>query len=212
MIPLVLPCVPPSYFACARNMLKGVGRKLLGWAGPPAAGKSTLALAFQAAFADVLEVVSMEGFHLASVELHRLRRAGHKSASDTVDAAGYVALMRRLRRKDPGETIYAPEFGREIEEAVAGAIPIHPQAQLEYTEGNHRLFDIDPLTETAALLDDACYVYVDDELRGQRLVTRQKHFGRSRQAAIDWLATTDEINAKRITTTKPRAQLIFQWD
>ena len=212
MIVPVPSAVPPQYLAHVREMLASGERKLLGLVGPPGAGKSTLALALQAAFADVSQVVPLDGFHLANVELRRLGREARRGAPDTFDAAGYVALLRRLRRQNPGEVIYAPEVRREVEEAVAGAIPVHPQVQLVITEGNYLLLDVAPWTEVAALLDDIWYVDVDDGLRGQRLLMRHEHFGRTRQAAIDWVATTDEPNAKRIATTKHRARLVFQWN
>ena len=205
------PTVPPQYLARVRDMLRSGGRKLLGLVGPPGAGKSTLALALQQAFADVSQVVPLDGFHLSNAELRRLGSDGRKGAPDTFDPAGYVALLRRLRQQGSGEVVYAPEFRREIEEAVAGAIPVHPQIQLVITEGNYLLLDVDPWTEVAALLDDVWYVDVDDGVRGERLLRRHEHFGRSRQAAIDWVATTDEPNARRIAATKLRARLLFQW-
>ena len=211
MIEPVHAVVPPQYLARVRDMLASGERKLLGLVGPPGAGKSTLALALQAAFADVSQVVPLDGFHLANVELRRLGREDRRGAPDTFDAAGYVALLRRLKRQGSSEVIYGPEFRREVEEAVAGAIPVRPQVQLVITEGNYLLLDGDPWTEVAALLDDVWYVDVDDGVRGQRLLMRHEHFGRSRQAAIEWIATTDEPNAKRIATTKPRAQLVFRW-
>src|SRR5947209_5649150 len=84
-------------------------RTLLGIAGPPGAGKSTLAQAIDGRLRERACVVPMDGFHLAQRELHRLRRGDRKGAPDTFDAAGYVAMLRRLR--DPREeVVYAPEF------------------------------------------------------------------------------------------------------
>ena len=53
---------------------------------------------------------------------------------------------------------------------------------------------------------------IDDELRSSRLVKRHQDFGRSPQAAQDWVANTDEPNARLIAAGKARAQLIFRWD
>ena len=83
----------------------------------------------------------MDGFHLANVELQRLGRAGRKGAPDTFDCAGYAALLQRLRHQGVNETIYAAEFRREIEEQVAGAIPVFPETRLVITEGNCLLLD-----------------------------------------------------------------------
>jgi pantothenate kinase len=208
----VLPTVPPAYLARVRELLEDGGRKLLGLVGPPGAGKSTLALALQNAFAGVSQVVPMDGYHLANVELQRLGRAGRKGAPDTFDSAGYAAMLQRLRRQTPDEIVYAPEFRREIEEPVAGAIPVFSQTRLVIAEGNYLLLDSGPWAGIAALLDDVWYVDIDDSLRTNRLTQRHEQFGRSRQAALDWVAGTDEPNARLIGSTKPRAKLVFRWD
>lgn len=212
MTRLETPPVPPSALARVERLLADGTRKLLGLAGPPGAGKSTLAEALRRAFPTVAQVVPMDGYHLAQVELERLGRAGRKGAPDTFDSAGYAALLKRLRDQGPDEIVYAPEFRREIEEPIAGAIPIHPETRLIITEGNYLLLDGDHWPETAARLDDVWYVEIDQALRTERLIERHQRFGRARQAAIDWVAGTDEPNAVRIAATKPRADFIFRWE
>jgi len=207
-----LPAVPSRYLARVRDLLNDGKRKLLGLVGPPGAGKSTLAIALQRAFADVSQVVPMDGFHLANVELRRLERADRKGAPDTFDSAGYKALLNRLRQQQPDEIVYAPEFRREIEEPIAGAIPVFPQTRLIITEGNYLLLDNTHWAGISALLDDVWYVDVDDSLRTSRLVQRHEQFGRKRQDAMDWVAGTDEPNARLIATTRPNAKLVFRWD
>ena len=191
-----VPDIPAAHLARVRELLKSGGRKLLGLVGPPGSGKSTLALALHQAFPEVSQVVPMDGFHLANVELQRLGCAARKGAPDTFDSAGYLALLRRLRDQGIDETVYAPEFRREIEEPVAGAIPVFPQTRLVITEGNYLLLDSDHWAPVAGLLDDVWYVEVDDALRTDRLVHRHEQFGRSRQDAVDWVASTDERNAR----------------
>ena len=50
-------------------------RRILGIVAPPGAGKSTLAKALAAEFPDGVQVVPMDGFHLANSELLRLGRS-----------------------------------------------------------------------------------------------------------------------------------------
>ena len=83
-------------------------------------------------------LVPMDGFHLAQPELVRLGRRDRMGAPDTFDAAGYAALLARLRAQDD-EVVYAPEFRREIEEPIAGAIAVPPEVPLVVTEGNYLL-------------------------------------------------------------------------
>src|SRR3954462_5254323 len=119
------PELPNSARLRAHELIQRSGRALLGLVGPPGAGKSTLAAALQAEFAKVAQVVPMDGFHLSNAELERLGRRSRKGGPDTFDSAGYVALLRRLLVQADEEVVYAPEFRREIEEPVAGALPIH---------------------------------------------------------------------------------------
>ncbi len=207
-----LPPVPSIYLVRVRELLAGGQRKLLGLVGAPGAGKSTLAAALQDAFADLSQVVPMDGYHLADVELRRLGRAGRKGAPDTFDSAGYAAMLQRLRRQRPDEIVYVPEFRREIEEPVAGAIPVFAQTRLVITEGNYLLLDSGHWAGVAALLDEVWYVDIDDSLRTDRLTQRHQRFGRSRQDSVDWVAGTDEPNARLIAATRPSANLVFRWD
>jgi pantothenate kinase len=203
--------VPAAELACIEALLADGQRKLLGLVGAPGSGKSTLALSLLRAFPERAQVVPMDGFHLANVELRRLGRAGRKGAPDTFDSAGYVALLRRLRDQADG-IVYAPEFRREIEEPIAGAIAVLPQTQLVITEGNYLLLDEGPWAGAAALLDEVWYVEVEDRLRRERLVQRHEQFGRSRAEALAWVEQTDEPNARRIAATRARAQRVVRLD
>ena len=205
----------PAPAACivrVEALLADGRRKLLGLTGPPGGGKSTLAQALLQALPGRAIVVPMDGFHLANAELARLGRSAHKGAPDTFDSAGYVALLRRLKAQRAGEPVYAPEFHRDIEEAVAGSIAVPPEVPLVITEGNYLLLDEGPWREVRPLLDEVWYVDVDDALRRERLVQRHMRFGRSLEAARGWVAGTDEPNAQRIALTRTRADLVLQME
>ena len=186
-------------------------RRILGLVGAPGAGKSTLAQAILEALPGLAVVVPMDGFHLANVELARLGRASRKGAEDTFDSAGYVARLERLRAQRHDEMIYAPTFRREIEEPVAGAIPVMPDVPLVITEGNYLLLQQGQWKAVRPLLDEAWYVDVDPELRLQRLIARHVKFGRDEDAAREWVQRTDEVNAALVDATRGRADLVFRW-
>ena len=93
----------------ARALAEQGTRKILGIAGPPGGGKSTVARAVVAELGDQARLVPMDGFHLAQAELVRLGRRDRMGAPDTFDAAGYAALLEpsphrragRLRARVP---------------------------------------------------------------------------------------------------------------
>jgi len=192
------------------QLLLRPGRQVLGLAGAPGGGKSTLARLIQAQWPEISVVVPMDGFHLAQSELLRLGRAQRKGAPDTFDASGYVNLLRRLR--DPAsETVYAPEFRREIEEPVAGAIAVAAGVKLVVTEGNYLLLDDPVWSAVRPLLNETWYLGGDEELRQQRLVLRHMQHGRNRQQALDWVRENDEVNARLIASSAANADWFCLW-
>lgn len=185
---------------------------MLGLVGAPGAGKTTVAEALCRQFADVAQVVAMDGFHLANDELVRLGRRQRKGAPDTYDVTGFLYLLRRLRRQAPDEIVYAPAYRREIKEPIAGASAILPQTRLLVVEGNYLLLEQAPWSGVAALLDEVWYVDVPDDVRVARLTRRHVLYGRSPQEAAAWVAGTDEPNARLIAGGRGRADLLFSWE
>jgi pantothenate kinase len=107
---------------------------LIGIAGKPGAGKTTLA-EFLAARLGAVHV-PMDGFHLADVELARLGRADRKGAPDTFDPAGYATLLARIRA---GEQVWAPSFERTLEQPIAQSIFVGADSDVVVSEGNYLL-------------------------------------------------------------------------
>lgn len=183
-------------------------RRLLGIAGPPGAGKSTLSAQLMAVFGDRCAVVPMDGFHLAQTELERTGRADRKGAPDTFDAAGYVALLRRLREPVPGETVYAPEYRRDLRNGVAGAIAVPWDVPLVITEGNYLLLDSHGFAPVHDLLDECWYVDLPEQVRAGRLVARHELFGKVPEAASAWTHGPDQRNADFVADTRCRADVV----
>lgn len=180
-------------------------RRILGIVGAPGAGKSTLAAQVVQVAGPRAVVVPMDGFHLAQTELERTGRADRKGAPDTFDAAGYVALLRRLR-SEPG-TVYAPEYRRDLRNPVAGAIAVPPDVPLVVTEGNYLLLDEHGFGPVSGLLDESWFVALPDDVRLARLVARHEAFGKSPEAARAWSYGPDEVNARLVAATAHRASL-----
>ncbi|WP_028932326.1 nucleoside/nucleotide kinase family protein [Pseudonocardia spinosispora] len=189
--------------------LAGRGRALLGIAGQPGGGKSTFA---EALLAEVnakgvrAALVGMDGFHIADRSLRELGLREVKGAPETFDAAGYVAMLRRLR--DPAEQlVWAPEFRREIEDAIQSAVPVPSEVELVITEGNYLLLD-GPWGSVRDLCDEVWFVDVDDDLRKRRLAARHEFYGRTPEEAWERTLGSDERNARTVAETRLRADLV----
>lgn len=191
----------------ARGLAQG-GRALLGICGAPGAGKSTLAERLVVALGEEAVYVGMDGFHLAQVELARLNRTARKGAPDTFDAGGYVNLLSRLKNSRT-DTVYAPQFRREIEEPIAGAVPIHPEHRIVVTEGNYLLLQNEPWHQVRTLLTETWFLSPDETLRRERLIARHQAFGRTPTEARERTLGSDEHNAVLINATLPTADLVL---
>jgi len=187
------------------------GRAVLGITGAPGAGKSALAGALASAYGAV--VVPMDGFHLADVELARRGLLDRKGAPETFDAEGYAALLARVRAAR-GDVVMAPMFERDLEQPIAGAIPVPSSAELVVTEGNYLLLDEPRWRAVRAQLDAVWHLRLDERLRVERLVARHEQFGKSPAEARAWVARVDQPSAVLVEAAAHRAALVLdltQW-
>lgn len=105
---------------------------------------------------------------------------------------------------------HAPSFDRALEEPVAGSVPVGPGVPLVITEGNYLLYEAGPWAAVRPLLDEAWFLAPDDGLRVRRLVDRHVRHGRARPYAREWVACSDEANARLIAPGRSRADLVVE--
>jgi pantothenate kinase len=196
--------------ARARELAASGTRRLLGLAGPPGAGKTTLAELLGRELGAAAALVPMDGFHLADVQLRRLGRLDRKGAPDTYDAAGYVALLRRLRAPERDTVVYAPGFERDLEQPVAASIAVAPDVPLVITEGNYLLLENHPWSAVKDVVDEIWWVDSDPAVRHERLVERHVRFGKSAALAATFVDTVDEANARLAADGRARADLVVR--
>jgi pantothenate kinase len=190
-------------------------RAVLGVAGAPGAGKSTLARRIVAAVDAALGAgtavqVPMDGFHLSNGALDALGRRGRKGAIDTFDAAGYVALVRRLAVRElagppDADVVWAPDFDRRVDEPLAGSIAVPASARLVVSEGNYLLDADPPWVSLRSLFTETWFCAVPESVRIDRLIARHMRHGRDHDAALAWATGVDGVNAERIEPTAAAA-------
>jgi pantothenate kinase len=186
----------------AMRLLDRPGRAVLGIAGAPASGKSTLAAQL---LADLERrrpgkavAVGMDAFHICHRVLVRRGQTRIKGAPETFDAAGYLHLLRRIRTET--STVYAPEFDRNIEDSLAHVVEIGPDVGLVVTEGNYLLLNVPPWDGIRDLLDEAWFVHLNDTERQRRMVARHLRHGHHQTDAEARTFGTDERNARLVNS------------
>lgn len=207
--PLTLSSVDPQLTALVRELPRGAsGRVIVGIAGSPGSGKTTLARALVRAIGPGAKYLPMDGFHLADEELERQGLLHRKGAPETFDAFGYARLLELLRAR-PTHVVYAPEFDRRLEQPLAGSIAIDPRDDIIVTEGNYLMLPGDAWSAVRRQLDTSWHVVTDTNLRRGRLIARHEHFGKTPDAAREWVQTVDEPNARLVESREGAADRIL---
>lgn len=207
------PALPDQLAARLRDRAAST-RVLIGICGAPGAGKSTLAEELAAVLNDgapgTAVVVPMDGFHLAASVIAGDARALRRGAPDTFDPDGFAALLRRLRENSE-EVVYAPEYRREIEDPVAGAIPVPRGCPIVITEGNYLLHPDLAWRRVRQCLDEVWFLEAPDErLRVDRLIERHQQFGKTPGDAVAHVLGTDERNAELVARHRDGADVILR--
>lgn len=198
--------------AVSRRASTTDGRLLVGIAGAPGVGKSTVA-GVAASALDLAGLPSvalpMDGFHLPQARLVELGRRERMGAPDTFDVDGFVRVLSLLRTAG---TVHAPLFDREVEEAMPDALAIGPGIRVVLVDGNYLLHDADGWGRVAPALDAVIMLTIADATRRSRLIDRHIRFGKSPDAARAWALGPDERNAALIAAGAPRADLVVALD
>lgn len=170
-------------------------RLLIGIAGIPGSGKTTLAQTLTNSLNSLSRQTSpsspppasfipMDGFHLTRAALSAMpdpaTAHARRGAPFTFDAPKFLSLVQSLREpisdssssSHPG-TIYAPSFDHAVKDPKENDIAVLPTHRIVVLEGNYLALDRDVWRDAAALLDELWFVEVDFEVARKRL--RERH-------------------------------------
>jgi pantothenate kinase len=201
-----------------RNLSHG-SRYILGVAGIPGAGKSTLAeqlVTFINARASSPTattegpaiVVPMDGFHLSNDKLEQINLLHLKGIPDSFDATAFVELLKSLR-SNTTTTVFAPLFDRSIESSIDKGIHIEPAHKLCVVEGNYLLLPEAPWSKAKQYFDQTWFLDVSIETVYPRLLSRHM-LVKSEARANEKIQSTDLPNARLILATAPLADRLVK--
>lgn len=183
------------------------GRVLVGIAGAPGAGKSTLAEALVDRLGPQAALVPMDGFHLDNAILDARGRRFAKGSPDTFDVAGFEAILQRLKA---GGEVIVPVFDRYIDVSRGSARVVPPGARIIVAEGNYLLLRDAPWDRLHALWDLTAFLDVPLAELERRLIDRWHHHGLSDEDARRRAFDNDIPNARRVIDGSVAADVVIR--
>lgn len=171
---------------------------LIGIAGAPASGKSTLAERLVADFNEMGRdacYCPMDGFHLKNAVLDALGLRCVKGRIDTFDAEQFARSVRQLK---DGIAFWWPLYSRQRHEPVAEGTRISGTEKIYIIEGNYVLDRDEPWQATAREYNLRIFVDAPDAILRKRLLDRHELSGRTMQEASNKIDQNDMLNAQRI--------------
>lgn len=185
------------------------GRLVIGVAGGPGSGKTTLAKAVGKLLNDekaregevpFATVVPMDGFHLTRTQLDEMKDPveAHKrrGAPWTFDGMGVVAMVKKLKQQTRDEIVKVPTFDHEIKDPVPNGLEVNGATPIVIVEGNYLLLDEEPWNEIGAYLDEKWLIRVDDDVARMRVAKRHVRAGISQtlEEALERVDKNDALN------------------
>ena len=128
-------------------------------AGPPGAGKSTLAAHLCESVKNSGKrccVVPMDGFHLDNRVLNELGLLSRKGSPQSFDIPGFIHTIKRIHSLK--EDVVVPVFNRDADVAVAGARRVMRNDSVVLVEGNYLLSAEHPWSDLYDLFDMKIFI------------------------------------------------------
>ena len=190
----------------------GGARRLIGIAGAPGSGKSTVA----DALADRLNaeapgragVLPMDGYHFDDGVLAARGLLARKGAPETFDVGGLRHMLGRLRANGEDE-IAVPVFDRALEISRAGARLIARRTEVLVVEGNYLLLALAPWAGLHVAFDMTVMIRVGEDVLRQRLEARWQGYGLSPAQMRAKLDDNDLPNGRHLIANSVTADWVL---
>jgi pantothenate kinase len=193
----------------AEALLAQPGRRVLGIAGGPGTGKSTIAQKLAAELGPAATYVPMDGFHMKHAKLEGLGTVQDKGMPHTFEGAAFADFLERL--KAATGDMKGPGYSRKIEDVVENAFTVPATTRLLIVEGNYLLLATAPWWRVKPLLDRAVFIEVPRETVRARLMKRHAEeglFTEERNRAH--IERVDLVNYDTVMRSKPRADIAIE--
>lgn len=187
----------------------GHARFLVAIAGPPGAGKSTVAETLVDALGqrgETTVVLPMDGFHMDNAVLEDKGLLHRKGAPETFDVRGFIDIVRAIRA---GGEVLVPVFDRSREIAIAAARVISPSHRIVVAEGNYLLLDEVPWSGLAGLFDLSVFLDVPEDVLAERLADRWRGYGLTPAEIAAKVGENDLPNGRRVLRQSRPADLVI---
>ncbi|MGN6684044.1 MAG: nucleoside/nucleotide kinase family protein [Devosia sp.] len=208
--PPTLSLTPEAALALLRReanaLLAQPGRRVLGIAGGPGVGKSTMAQKLVAEIGGAAAYVPMDGFHMKHAKLESLGTAADKGMPHTFEGGAFADFLAKL--KAATTDLAGPGYSRKIEDVVDDAFVVPATTRLLVVEGNYLLVATAPWWRVKPLLDRAVFLAVPRELVRARLMKRHAEeglFTEERNRAH--VERVDLVNCDTVLRSRPRADI-----
>jgi pantothenate kinase len=175
-------------------------RFMIAIAGPPGAGKSTLADNIANAIrarGESAEVLPMDGFHMDNAILIERGQLARKGIPETFDVRAFLDIVRAVRPGD--QEVLVPVFDRSRELAIASARAVSPDHRFIIVEGLYLLFSQGKWAELDGLFDYSIMLAPPMEVLEERLWARWRGYK----------LTEEQSHAKVYENDLPNGRLIL---
>jgi pantothenate kinase len=179
-------------------------RFMVGIAGPPGAGKSTISEVLHKALPSSV-VVPMDGFHFDDLILNARGHRPRKGAPHTFDVAGFETLLKRIKGREPDIAI--PVFDRTLELSRNAADIVSNDAKFILVEGNYLLLKQKPWDRLKPLFDFTVFIDVPKVELERRLMSRILAHGHDEAYAKNWIASNDMLNIETVLAESAKADV-----